>query len=392
MGDNYMKNTVCQPDMCSGCMACLDVCKVDAIRIVDSLKAYNAIKTEGCIECGACQKVCQQNNPPIANSSTSWYQGWAKNDDIRRSASSGGYASAISKAFILHDGYVCSCVFKDGIFGFEIINDVNSLNLFAGSKYVKSNPIGIYSKIKTLLRDGKSLLFIGLPCQVAALKKYLGTKLQLNLYTIDLICHGTPSPKLLDHFLNQYNLSLSDLKSIQFRSKKDYSPKQTDCLSFVPMGSVDYYSVSFLHSLTYTNNCYSCHYAKKERVSELTLGDSWGTSIEEDSIHKGVSLVLCQNDKGKYLLNIADLELKPVDFQIAVSKNSQLRHPSLRPQAWYNFFSRLEKGKSFNSSVVVALKGACVRQFIKRVCVVLRIKQLSGILYSISIIQKNKIQ
>lgn len=90
-------------------------------------------------------------------------------------SSSGGVALAIISSFIQNGGYVASCLFKDGEFIFELTNDLEMSKKFAGSKYVKSNPNGIYLKIKERLKTDK-VLFIGLPCQVAAVNNYIRIK------------------------------------------------------------------------------------------------------------------------------------------------------------------------------------------------------------------------
>lgn len=102
-----------------------------------------------------------------------------------------------------------------------IVDNEEDLLLFAGSKYIKSNSQGVYQKIKNELKLKNKILFIGLPCQVAGVKKYVGEQLLHNLTTIDLICHGTPSPKILNYFLSQYNESVADISNISFRIKID---------------------------------------------------------------------------------------------------------------------------------------------------------------------------
>ena len=100
-----------------------------------------------CVNCEQCEKVCPNNHTVKLNKSIYWKQGWAK-EDIRSRASSGGAASSIIKVFIQSGGYVASCLFKEGQFLFDITNDLEVAKRFTGSKYVKSNPIGIYKKIQ----------------------------------------------------------------------------------------------------------------------------------------------------------------------------------------------------------------------------------------------------
>ena len=185
--------TVCKINQCAGCKACVDVCKKEAISVEDTLNAMNAIIDEKrCIHCGACERVCPNNSIVQKRKPQVWYQGW--NSNTRKTSSSGGAAAGLIEAFIHSGGYVAACLFKGGEFVFDITNDLDYAKNFAGSKYVKSNPVNIYSKVAKELKTGNKVLFVGLPCQVAAVKNYV--KNTDNLYTIDLICHGSPSPQL----------------------------------------------------------------------------------------------------------------------------------------------------------------------------------------------------
>ena len=104
--------TVCELNMCNGCMACVEKCHRNAITIKDDLKYYNAlIDTKKCVDCGLCTKVCPRENDNDMSKPKWWYQGWA-DSEIREHASSGGAASAIIRAFIKHGGYVASCLLK----------------------------------------------------------------------------------------------------------------------------------------------------------------------------------------------------------------------------------------------------------------------------------------
>ena len=188
--------TVCEIYQCAGCMACIDICPKKAITISDDLEKLNAVIDESkCINCNACHRVCQEENPAELRKPLEWCQGWA-DDSIRGRSSSGGYATAIMRTFVERGGIVASCHLIDGDFRFSLIDNVDSFNGVPGSKYVKSNPAGIYRQVKNKLKEGKKILFLGLPCQVSSMRNYIGDN--DNLYTIDLICHGTPSIKLLD--------------------------------------------------------------------------------------------------------------------------------------------------------------------------------------------------
>lgn len=146
--------TVCEPNQCAGCVACVEICPRNAIRIEENLAAFNAIITDACIDCGACHKVCQRNHPAVSVKSKVWYQGWAKKDEVRKAESSGGFAAALVESFISDGGYVCSCAFENGRFGFTLVNSIEELKRFAGLKYVKSNPEGVYKAVQKKLKEG----------------------------------------------------------------------------------------------------------------------------------------------------------------------------------------------------------------------------------------------
>lgn len=359
-------------------MACVDICPKRAITIKDDLSAYNAvIDSEKCIGCNACYRVCQQIHPAKSALPAKWFQGWCKDPSLRERSTSGGLASSVSKAFIESGGCVCSCTFKNGRFIFDFAQDTEALNQFAGSKYVKSDPSGSYKQVKEKLKNGDKVLFIGLPCQVAALKNFVGKDLERDLYTVDLICHGTPSPKILKCFLEQYRIKLSSLHTIGFR-QKIRCQISCDNKKISPSGVMDRYSMAFNNRLILTDNCFSCHYAKTERVSDLTLGDSWGSDLPEEEQKKGISLVLVQTDKGSDLLDMADLELKDVDIPKAVSRNKQLSAPPVVPDGRDIFFREIKQKKNFNKIISAILPKQCFRQNIKKILVLSGVAKIIG--------------
>lgn len=358
--------TVCKHNKCAGCMACVNICTRGAIKIADEMHAYNAVIDEiKCNDCGACYRVCQKNNPPKAISCNVWYQGWAKDCKVRCNSASGGIATAVSQAFIDIDGIVYSCIFEKGQFIFIRADSSKEINKFSGTKYIKSNPDMVYKNIKRDLKERRKVLFIGLPCQVAAVLNYVGENKD-TLYTIDLICHGTPSPKVLDLFLKQYNLDIGRVHNICFRTKS-IEKKKNSFIGTLEKGVQDRYTIAFLNGLTYTENCYECDYAQFERVSDLTLGDSWGTEMCKEEKKRGISLVLCQTKKGERLLRKADVELYDVDIERATSNNCQLNKPPKCPPKRDDFWNRIIGGTPFNKVVYRHCMWQCIKQDIKNI-------------------------
>lgn len=359
--------TVCKTNMCSGCHVCADICPRSAVKIVDSLEYYNAvIDTKSCINCGLCERICPNNIPPKKLPIKYSYQGWAKNSEIRERSSSGGIATALAQSFVNNGGVVCSCTFKNGEFVFDFAETVEDTAKFVGSKYVKSNPTGAYALVKNYVKNGRSVLFIGLPCQVAAMKNWVGDS--ERLYTVDLICHGTPSPKLLDAFLLERGYAKTELSDISFRDCNEFrlavNGSRTE-----PETVRDRYTHSFLRGICYTENCYSCQYTTNERVSDITLGDSWGSMLPKEEIERGISLVLCMTDRGRDILLSSDVHLEDVDMELAIQNNRQLKEPTAQPEQRRLFFNSMAKRGGFSSSVMRCYPRFCIKQKMKSILI-----------------------
>lgn len=83
---------ICTHEACTGCMACVNVCAHKAITIVQDEEGFEhpSIQQNKCVDCGLCKEICPINNPPTLTSPLQVYSGWAKNEDLRLSSSSGG--------------------------------------------------------------------------------------------------------------------------------------------------------------------------------------------------------------------------------------------------------------------------------------------------------------
>lgn len=361
--------TVCHLNKCAGCKACIHKCLKGAIRIEDSIDVMNAIIDESlCVNCNACHNVCPVNNPPEYKEPKYWLQGWIETEELRCASSSGGAATALSRTFIRDGGVVCSCSYKDGVFTFSYAERIDEVAQFVGSKYVKSNPDAAYEENLAILKSGKKLLFIGLPCQVAGMKNYLGCRFDDQVYYVELICHGSPSPKVLEAFFASNRLNLFDIQNIKFRKKSDYhvytdNKRYKKC---VPDSMRDLYSFTFLNGTTYTENCYTCNYARTERIADITLGDSWGSCLSNEEKRKGISLILCQTDRGYDLVKKTDMHIEEVDREKSIAANEQLKTPSSMPSERNIFFIVLKK-KGFYAAVCKTYPLKYLKYVIKKI-------------------------
>jgi len=375
MNDNRTNRTLCDSSICTGCMACLNVCTASAITVSDNIDSFTAeIDGQKCVGCGLCSKVCPNLNLRPLRENIYCRQGWAS-DDIRTNSSSGGAAAAIISGFIKEGGYVASCMFKDGDFRFVITNDPEEARKFAGSKYVKSDAHFVYKEIKELLTSGEKVLFIGLPCQSAAVQNVCGD--DENLYTADLICHGTPSKEILRMYLAEQGIELAKASDVKFRNGNDFG-LIIDSKRLAPGNALDYYIYAFLKSEDYLESCYNCRYAASKRVSDITLGDAWGQMSDTDK--KGVSLILCQSEKGKRLVEQAicedpsetgneqaGLTLFDVDIEKAIAANPQLQHASEKTEKRDTYISRIKEGGSVTAATKKTFPAFCLKSSIKEI-------------------------
>lgn len=213
-------------------------------------------------------------------------------------------------------------------------------------KYSKVNSVSSWCK-----NGLKKALALGVPYLTFSTATWLLKTVfadSVNLYTIDLICHGSPSPRILNMALEEKGIDIKKLTQIRFRNKTNFGLSSQDAgqvyKTLTPAGIQDMYTYAFLTSLDYTENCYSCQYATIERVADVTIGDSWGSDLPQKEQGRGVSLLLCQTDKGANLVKNSGMQLKEVDIDKAIDANHQLRHPSVAPDIREAFFAGLDKG------------------------------------------------
>lgn len=102
-----------------------------------------------------------------------------------------------------------------------------------------------------------------------------------NLFLVDLICHGVPSNKwLVDYIANTLKIKADKVSSIGFRLFEAFSLcVYNDDRLIYKSGNLwthryeDLYYNTFIDGFTYRDSCFNCHYAKPERVSDITIGD-----------------------------------------------------------------------------------------------------------------------
>ena len=281
-------------DKCTGCRVCITVCPVNAIvsKKGSRLEAIYEIG-ENCIHCGRCKSVCPIDKDFYYPKANSFYRLSSKDGLIRLKSSSGGAAYHLSAAIIKTGGVVYVAgwnVEKQRVEHMRVAN-LDQLSSIQGSKYVQSwISEETYISIQQDL-EKSPVLFTGTPCQVAAVRSY--TKDNKNLISIDLICHGVPSPDFLTEQLQA--ITKNRVENISFRNGLDFSLRlSTANMNFCENGYDNPYYSLFLNFASLREYCYNCKYACSQRVGDITVGD-----FEEDK--KGYSCVVVNSEKGNNL-------------------------------------------------------------------------------------------
>lgn len=299
-------------DSCCGCGACSNACPKECIIMKADTEGflYPQIDESKCVNCGKCRKVCpflgKKNEPTVQGS----YAAISNNDADRQKSSSGGVFALFAKTIIKDSGVVVGTRMSQDFKTAEVIaiEDINELEELMGSKYVQSNTGKIYQVVKKYLEANRKVLFTGTPCQVTGLKNYLGKDYN-ELFCVEIICHGVPSPKLwkkyVEHMEARYNAHMT---RVNFRCKdkswREFGINETygDKVYFA-FKETDPYMQMFLKNYSLRESCYSCK-IKGHSDADITVGDFWGIEdyLPNMNDDKGTSLIIVKSKKGNILL------------------------------------------------------------------------------------------
>lgn len=314
---------------CCGCTACASICNHNAITMQpDALGfLYPVVDENKCTDCGLCENVCAFNNnydrsqnlpQPIAYA--------ARHKDMHEveTSRSGAAFIAISDWILEQGGVVYGAGYTDH---FRVVHKravtKEERKEFKGSKYVQSDLNTVFRSIKQDLKQGLIVLFSGTPCQTSGLASYIGKYLRDNLYLIDIVCHGVPSPYIWRDYLTYLEDKQGDeICSVSFRDKQMFGWKAHK-EKFEFSGSQSKISSSFTYlfskNIMLRHSCGVCHFTNIKRPSDITIADFWGyekTDANFNSDDKGCSLVLLNTDKGHRLFEIVKKDMNVIPAKL----------------------------------------------------------------------------
>lgn len=320
---------MCSKEKCCGCSACMAVCPLSLIKMIEDEEGFlypKIVDKEKCISCGLCEKVC-----PITNgeyeSDKEYYAAVNFDNDVWEKSSSGGIFYELAKYVIEElNGFVFGAKWDGFDVKISCANSETDLRTFRKSKYVASDPGQSFKMVKEKLDNDKYVLFSGTPCMINGLKNYLSKEYE-KLYTIDFACHGHGSPVVFKKWVEYIEIKYKNtLIHYSFREKKvqkDHINSNCVCYVFEKPLSVwnggkntlivtrDYYHHAYVKGLCMRKSCEECVFPMN-RASEITLADfKRQNQVLPFSIEKrNISTIIVNNAKGKKLLNKISKSLK----------------------------------------------------------------------------------
>lgn len=347
--------------LCCGCGSCVMSCPVQCIRFESDAEGflYPDVDSSACIECGKCERVCPIINkqPPVTPIRVLAAKN--NNKDIIVASSSGGLFTAVAEKCISHGGVVFGAAFdSEWKLRHIAVKEASGLSRLRGSKYLQSEAATIFSSVKDYLKEGRQVVFSGTPCQIAGLKRYLNNRYD-NLLSVEIACHGVPSPKVFQEYVSRRlnNITTTDITEISFRNKKEdwinyhfvikTKGKGGKATLIDERASQNFYMQSFLKNYNMRPSCYQCAFKSGRSTADITLADFWGIwDLMPEFYEKfGVSTVFINTCKGNEYLSGLDIESVTIDANDAFfSSNSSLKCSPREPLDRQSFWDAWTRG------------------------------------------------
>lgn len=359
--------------ICTGCGACAFKCPHRCIVMQENeIGVILPIVDETlCTKCHICEEVCPILNKKSSRKSQKAYAAWSNDNDERKTSASGGIAIEAYKFAITH-GYKVVGASQNDDFSVthKMAETLESVIPFKNSKYVFSSAYEVFPQIKKALKEKHKVLFIGLPCQVAALRHLF--KDDNNLLLIDVVCHGsTPYTYLRQHINMLSKRAGKTARRMSFRDPNAYTytytftlyDEKNNCFYAKRTKDGDTYQFGYHRAITYRENCYHCLFAKPEREGDITLADysGLGISMSCQFSSENVSMILVNSKKGaEYIQQLEDsgsisLHLRPIEEPF--KGNTQLQHPIAKNKYRISFEQNIIKNHGdFEKSIQMLIR------------------------------------
>lgn len=362
---------------CCGCEACAQICPKACISMKRDAEGflYPYANADICINCGLCEKVCPCLNGKEAKETMAVYAAINPDEEVRKQSSSGGVFWMLVQQTIEEGGVVFGAAFdKEWKVCHSSAETLEEAKKFRGSKYVQSRVNGCYKEAQKALKQGRKVLFSGTACQIAGLKGYLQNDYP-NLLTVDVVCHGVPSPGIWRDYLSHIGKGKT-FSDINFRDKStgwrnyDFLVNFTDGSGIKESHNNNLYMQGFLQDLYLRPSCHNCKVKSGKCGSDLTLGDFWGIEKIRPDLddNQGTSVVLANTLQGKNILKKLSLVLNEVNYDDAISGNPCIIRTTPMPEYRSRFMRKYQNGGGITtiSEVLHSLQPSILKRVLRK--------------------------
>lgn len=296
-------------DACTGCGVCAAVCPSAAVKMQPDAHGFlrPVVDDAACTDCGLCTRKCPVSVLPQNSAHTDVLTGYAKDGALLPRSSSGAIFPVLAAEIIRRGGLVFGAAFDES---FDVVHTVaesmEELSTLCSSKYVQDRiPSDCYAQVKAALAAGRWVYFSGMPCQVAALKSYLGRDYD-TLITQDTACHSVPSPLVWEGYKAELEKQHGGkLTAFSFRNKANgweayhIHAAFDNGREFAQPAAENPYQRGFIKGLYSRSSCFVCKFKGIERCSDITLADYWGVKgIQPEAYNpQGTSLILLHSER-----------------------------------------------------------------------------------------------
>jgi coenzyme F420-reducing hydrogenase beta subunit len=293
-----------------------------------------------------------------------------------------GIATYIARMYIEKAGVVYGTRFGENQnVEFIRITDMSEIDSISGSKYCQSKLGDTFLNIIEDLENQSEVLFIGLPCQVGALRKLL--ELQKvddeKLLCIDLVCHGVASPLIYREWVKYCEeKAKSKIKKIIFRDKNQGWKNQSWTMVYennvVETDELPQQIYKHMYYAGYAlrPSCHSCRYTNLNRGGDLSLGDFWNITEVNPSFEEylGVGMMFVNTSKGEKTFRDIQKAFEYREVRVEQCKQPQLEKPTApndnREQFWSDY-RRLSFEKLANKYNGYSYKQRIKKYILKRI-------------------------
>lgn len=319
---------ICKKENCTGCAACMNICKMDAIKMQEDKYGFlkPVIDIKKCILCQECEKVCNKTFSlhRRKNEMKKVYAAWAKDPLLHKQGNSGGLFRVFAKVILEMNGIVCAAQYGEELEVYHtIIEKTEDISNLAYSKFSQSNIGYCLRQIRDFLLEGRYVLFVGTPCQIDGLYSFLSRDYK-NLLTVQFPCFGIPSPVMFRSYISyQFTEDIYQIKEFycEVQNNKNINQRFMKCIKIngeekIISAEKDKFVRLWNSGYGIEDRCLKCERNLLPCNADFVWGNFWqiGTinkfNVKKEKYEDGISFLLLNNEKAAVFFDRVKKELE----------------------------------------------------------------------------------